>query len=284
MILDGKAIAKEIKENIKREIDGSDFQPGLAVIIVGDDPASHIYVNSKEKAANQLGFHSVVERLPHDTTQEELLNRVRHYNDHPDIDGILVQVPLPDHINEAKIIETINPEKDVDCFHPYNFGRLFAGNQVVEPCTPKGSLYMLDHYGIDLKGMNALVIGRSNIVGKPIALMLLQRHATVTIAHSRTKNLAEIASQADLIVAAIGKPEFIGADMVKEGAVIIDVGINRVEDPSTEKGYRVVGDVDYEAVKDKTSAITPVPGGVGATTIPMLFKNTLQLAKLRRGR
>lgn len=283
-ILDGKILSNKVKEDIRVETEKLGIRPGLAVVLVGDDPASTIYVRSKEKACQKIGFYSEVYRLPEDTPEEDLLAKVNELNRNKDIHGILVQLPLPDHINEGRVIDTIDPAKDVDCFHPYNFGRLFAGNQLIEPCTPKGIMLMVEHYGIKLKGKNALIIGRSNIVGKPIAMLLMQKHATITIAHSRTQDLPALARQADILVPAIGKPEFITGDMVKEGAVIFDVGINRVEAPDTEKGYRVVGDVAYEEAEKKASAITPVPGGVGALTIAMLLSNTLQLAKIAEGK
>ncbi len=282
-VIDGTVLSKQVKEQIADEVKRLGIRPGLAVILVGEDPSSVVYVNSKEKAAAKAGFRSEVIRMPESTTQAGLLEQVRKFNEDPGIHGILVQSPPPPHIDENEIIEAIAPDKDVDCFHPRNFGRLFAGTQTVVPCTPKGVMRLIDHYGIELKGKNAVVIGRSNIVGKPTAMLLLQRHATVTIAHSRTQNLAEVARNADVLVTAIGKPRFVTADMVKQGAVVIDIGINRVDDPSSEKGYRLVGDVDYDAVAPKTSAITPVPGGVGAMTIAMLLENTLEFAKRAAG-
>lgn len=249
------------------------------MVLVGEDPASKIYVRSKERSCEKAGFKSLVVRMPKETTQDELITQVEKLNNDSSIHGILVQLPLPKHIDEHIIINTIDPMKDVDCFHPVNFGRLFAGTQIVEPCTPKGIMRILEYYKIELKGKNALIIGRSNIVGKPIAILLMQKHATITIAHSRTVDLAGIARRSDIIVSAIGKHNFVTGDMVKEGAVVIDVGINRVDDSGCEKGYRVVGDVDFAEVEPKCSAITPVPGGVGPMTIAMLLQNTLDLAK-----
>lgn len=283
-VLDGKSLSLREKERIAKEAAELDFQVGLTVILVGEDPASKIYVSSKEKSAVKVGFNSEVIRLPKETSEEELIQLIKKLNVDPTVHGLLVQMPVPKHIREDAVIEAIDPMKDVDCFHPYNFGRLFAGVPVVEPCTPKGMMRILDDYKVDVEGKNALVIGRSNIVGKPIAAMLMQKNATVTIAHSRTKNLEELIGRADILVTAIGKPEFVRGNMVKEGVVVLDVGINRVEDASREKGYRVTGDVNYEEVSQKASAITPVPGGVGPMTIAMLLQNTLTLAKLSRER
>lgn len=282
-VIEGVELSNTVKENIAAEVAKLGIKPGLAVILVGDDPASQSYVAGKEKAALKAGFHSVIDRLPASTTQDELIALVKKYNADPKIHGILVQSPPPPHIDEDAVIENIAPEKDVDCFHPYNFGRLFAGMQTVLPCTPKGIMRLIDHYGIELKGKRAVVIGRSNIVGKPVAMLLLQRHATVTIAHSRTEDLAAVAREADVLVTAIGKPLFVGPDMVKEGAVVIDVGINRIDDANDPRGYRLVGDVDYDKVAPKCSAITPVPRGVGAMTIAMLLENTLEFAKAAAG-
>ncbi len=281
-LLEGKTLSRIEKDKIKEETQALSYQPGLTVVLVGDDPASQSYVRGKEKSAKEAGFKSEVIRLPEATSQEELLKLIERLNADASVHGILVQSPVPGHIDENVVINTIHPDKDVDCFHPRNFGLLFAGQPLVLPCTPMGIIRMLDHYQIPIEGKKAVVIGRSNIVGKPIAMLLLQRHATVTIAHSRTRDLAQLASQADILVAAIGKPLMIGPDMIKPGAVVIDVGINRIEDPGSEKGYRLVGDVDFDAVKDKCSAITPVPGGVGAMTIAMLLRNTLQMAALQQ--
>ncbi|MBD3250059.1 MAG: bifunctional methylenetetrahydrofolate dehydrogenase/methenyltetrahydrofolate cyclohydrolase FolD [Candidatus Pacebacteria bacterium] len=277
-LIDGRALSQEIKQKIKQEVEQADFQPGLAVVLVGDNPASKVYVNSKEKACQQLGFYSEKIVLPEKTTQSELMDEVNRLNQDPKIHGILVQLPLPDHLNEEAVINKINPQKDVDVFHPFNVGQLCLQKQLPElsqllaPCTPKGIMRMLEETGVELEGKKAVVIGRSNLVGKPIALMLLAKNATVEICHSRTKDLAAQASQADVLVAAVGRPKFVTPEMVKDGAVVIDVGINR-----TEEG--LVGDVDFEAVKDKAGYITPVPGGVGPMTIASLMENTLLLAK-----
>jgi methylenetetrahydrofolate dehydrogenase (NADP+)/methenyltetrahydrofolate cyclohydrolase len=283
MILDGKSLANIERERIADEVSGLGFKPGLAVILVGDDPASAIYVRSKERASEKAGFKSSVIRMQDDTSRQELIAQIRKLNGDKSIHGILVQLPLPKHINEEEVINSISPLKDVDCFHPENFGRLFAGNQIVEPCTPKGIMRLLEYYKIEIKGRNALIIGRSNIVGKPIAMLLMQKHATITIAHSRTADIPLLARNSDIIVSAIGKAGFVTGDMVKEGASVIDVGINRIDDPQSEKGYRVVGDVDFDTVSMKAGAITPVPGGVGPMTIAMLLQNTLELAKLQAG-
>lgn len=281
-LLDGKVVSAKLKEELAEEIQDLDFQPGLTVILVGDNPASQSYVGSKERIAKNLGIQGEVIRMPKTTTQSELLEQIEKLNRDERVDGILVQLPVPDQIDENAVIEAIDPAKDVDCFHPYNFGRLFAGNQIIAPCTPWGVVKILEEYGIDITGMNALVIGRSNIVGKPQAMLLMQKNATVTIAHSRTKNLEELIGQSDLIVAAIGRPNFVKGEWVKKGAILIDVGINRVEDSTREKGYRIVGDIDFDSAKEKASYITPVPGGVGLMTTALLMRNTIELAKARR--
>jgi methylenetetrahydrofolate dehydrogenase (NADP+) / methenyltetrahydrofolate cyclohydrolase len=280
-VLDGKTIAEEENEKIKKETAAFGRTVSLAVILVGDDPASQSYVASKEKACQEVGMSSLVIKMPAGTDEKTVIKKIRELNDDRLINGILVQIPLPDHLDENRVIEAIDPRKDVDCLHPYNFGKLFSGCFVVEPCTPKGIMKMLDHFKIDVYGKNAVVIGRSNIVGKPIAMMLMQKNATVTICHSKTNNLADITRSADILVAAIGKPNFVKDYMVKNGAVVIDVGINRVDDPNGKRGYKLVGDVDYESVSKVASALTPVPGGVGKMTIPMLLENTLQLARLQ---
>lgn len=280
LIIDGKEPARIEKEKLREELKNASIRPGLAVVIVGDDPSSHIYVNSKEKACKDLGYYSVIHRLGVNTTEAELLELIHTLNHDREVSGILVQMPLPEHIREEAVIDTILPSKDVDCFHPYNFGRLLAGNQLVEPCTPRGVMHLLDTYKLDVKGKHAVVIGRSNIVGKPTAMLLLQRHATVTIAHSRTADLAAMTRQADVLVTAIGKPDFVTAEMVKPGAIVLDVGINRIED-SSEKGYHLTGDVDYKSVSQVASALTPVPGGVGALTVIMLMRNTFKMAQLQ---
>ncbi|MCK5076087.1 MAG: bifunctional methylenetetrahydrofolate dehydrogenase/methenyltetrahydrofolate cyclohydrolase FolD, partial [Calditrichia bacterium] len=254
-------------------------------IIVGEDPASKVYVKSKEKACEKVGMASKVDRLPDTFSEIELLELINKYNKDPEVNGILVQLPLPSHIDEQKVIEKIDPIKDVDCFHPYNVGRLSLGTPVFYPATPAGVIEILKYYNIETSGKNLVIIGRSNIVGKPLANMLVQKadfaNATVTIAHSRTKNLKEVARQADILIAAIGKPEFVKADMVKQDAVVIDVGVNRVEDETREKGYRLAGDVDFGEVNKVASAITPVPGGVGPMTITMLLQNTLKAFKVQ---
>lgn len=272
-IIDGKALAEKIKEQVKEQVselaDTCGKRPGLAVILVGDDPASRAYVTMKERDCENIGIESFDYRLDESTTQEKLEELITSLNNNPLIDGILVQMPLPAHLDEERVIELISPEKDVDGFHPENMGKLLRGLPALRACTPWGVIELLDEYGIDISGKHAVVIGRSNIVGKPQGVMLLERNATVTWCHSRTKNLAEVASSADILVAAIGRPLMLGPEYVKEGAVVIDVGINRY-------GDRLVGDVDYDAVFDKASFITPVPGGVGPMTRAILMKNTLQ--------
>ncbi len=281
MILDGKSLAEIERNRVKTEVAAFGKPVKLAVILVGDDGASASYVASKEKGCRETGIQSLVIRMPADTEEAALLDKIRELNADATVNGILVQMPVPDHIDESRVIDAIDPGKDVDCFHPYNFGKLFAGSAVAEPCTPKGIIRMLDHYQVDLYGKNAVVLGRSNIVGKPAAILLLQKNATVTVCHSKTRNLQAVCREADVLVAAIGKPRFVTADFVKDGAVVVDVGINRVPDTSLPKGYRVVGDVDYDAVAPKTAAITPVPGGVGLMTVAMLLDNTLKLARLQ---
>lgn len=273
IILDGKKTAAAVRENIKEQVaqlqkEGKTV-PGLAVVIVGENPASKVYVGQKEKACNAAGFNSILHRLPENTTQEELLELVEKLNCDPKVHGILVQLPLPSQIDSDRVISSIVPEKDVDGFHPSNIGRLATGLPCISPCTPKGIIYLLEEYGIEMEGKNAVIIGRSNIVGKPIAHMLMDRNATVTICHSRTKDIAFYTRNADIIIAAVGRPRFLTADMVKDGAVVVDVGINRLEEG-------LVGDVDFEGLKEKVSFITPVPGGVGPMTIAMLLLNTYQ--------
>ncbi len=274
-ILDGKKLSAEIRASIKEEtalLREKGIVPGLAVVLVGDDPASKVYVGQKEKGCLEAGFASFLHRLPDSTTQEELLALIGRLNGDPSVHGILVQLPLPPQIDPDTVLAAIQPEKDVDGFHPVNIGRLVAGLPACEPCTPKGILRLLKSTGIPLAGKETVVIGRSNIVGKPVALMLLAESATVTVCHSRTRDLAEHVRRADVLVAAVGKPRFVTADMVKEGAVVVDVGINRLEEG-------LVGDVDYGPVSEKASWITPVPGGVGPMTIAMLLENTLEQAK-----
>jgi len=275
-LIDGKAIAKEIRQELKLEVEelkkDKGIIPGLAVILVGDDPASQSYVRGKERAAGDVGIYSELHRMPADTDQKELINKVQELNNDPKIHGILCQLPLPGHLDESDVINTIRPEKDVDGFHPISVGNMHIGEECFLPCTPAGIIELLDRTGVDISGKDAVVVGRSNIVGKPVSMLLLGRHATVTICHSRTRDLAAKTAAADILVAAVGRPKMITADMVKDGAVVIDVGVNRVD-------KKLVGDVDFDAVKDKVSAITPVPGGVGPMTITMLLKNTIEAAK-----
>ncbi|MBE7038687.1 MAG: bifunctional methylenetetrahydrofolate dehydrogenase/methenyltetrahydrofolate cyclohydrolase FolD [Ruminococcaceae bacterium] len=276
-ILDGKKVSQKVKDNLKKEteklIKDSGITPGLAVVIVGDDPASRVYVNSKKKACAEIGYYSEEHALPASTTEEELLNLVEKLNNDDKIHGILVQLPLPKHINEETIINAINPKKDVDAFHPVNVGKIMIGNFDFLPCTPAGVMELLDDANIELNGKNAVVIGRSNIVGKPQSMLLLHKNATVTICHSRTQNLKEITKTADILVVAVGRAEMIDGDYIKEGAVVIDVGMNRLENK------KLVGDVHFESCEKKASYITPVPGGVGPMTIATLMKNTFTAAK-----
>jgi methylenetetrahydrofolate dehydrogenase (NADP+) / methenyltetrahydrofolate cyclohydrolase len=286
IIIDGKKIAAKIEESLKSDIQqlkDAGKKIGLVVILVGDSAASSSYVKSKIKACERLGIHSKFDHLPADTSEDKLLRILDNYNESEEFTGILVQLPLPKHISEDKVIDKIDPKKDVDCFHPWNVGNLMIGKSVINPCTPAGMIELIRSVEPDTTGKHVVVIGRSNIVGKPIAMMLLQNgdsvgNCTVTICHSKTKNLVEECRRADILIAAIGKANFVGSEMVKEGSIIIDVGINRI-DADNEKGYKIVGDVDFEAVKDKVKAISPVPGGVGKTTIAMLMKNTVELAK-----
>jgi methylenetetrahydrofolate dehydrogenase (NADP+)/methenyltetrahydrofolate cyclohydrolase len=277
-IIDGKAIATGIREGIKTEVQELTARgviPGLAVVLVGEDPASGVYVAMKEKACATAGIFSDEHKLDATTSEAELLELVARLNADERIDGILVQLPLPDHIDEAKVLEAISPNKDVDGFHPYNVGRLVSGNPLFQSCTPYGIMKMLEVSGVELKGQEVVVVGRSNIVGKPVALMCLAQHATVTICHSRTRDLAKKVAAADVVIAAVGKPQMIKGDWIKPGAVVIDVGVNRVGEK------KLVGDVDFEAASRNASAITPVPGGVGPMTITMLLYNTLLSAKRR---
>ncbi len=277
-IIDGKAIAAKMREEIKSEtakLTARGVTPGLAVVLVGEDPASRVYVSMKEKACADCGIFSDEHKLPADTSEEALLELIAQLNADNRIDGILVQLPLPKHIDEAKVLEAISPAKDADGFHPYNVGRLATGNPLFQPCTPYGVMKMLEETNVDLKGKNVVVVGRSNIVGKPVALMCLAAHATVTICHSRTVDLPAKVAAADIVIAAVGIPEMIKGDWIKEGAVVIDVGVNRVG------GKKLVGDVEFEAASLRASAITPVPGGVGPMTITMLIYNTLESAKRR---
>lgn len=277
-ILDGKAVSQRIKDQLKAEVENLKKEGktvGLAVIIVGDNPASRIYVNNKKKACEQLGIHSEEFALPTETTEEELKALVEKLNNDSNIDGILVQLPLPKHINEEAVINTISAKKDVDAFHPSNVGKIMIGNYDFLPCTPAGVMELIAESGISVEGKNCVVVGRSNIVGKPQAMLLLQKNGTVTICHSRTKDLAAVTREADILVAAVGVPELIKGDMIKEGAVVIDVGMNRLSDK------KLVGDVDFAECEKKAAAITPVPGGVGPMTIAMLMKNTVKAATLK---
>ena len=275
-LINGKEISEYIKDSVKTEVETLKSQGvsvGLAVIIVGENPASKVYVANKEKACEAIGIKSYKYALPESTTNEELLNLIDELNQNKDVDGILCQLPLPRHLDEKIIIDRISPEKDVDAFHPQNVGKIMIGDFDFLPCTPAGVIEMLKYEDIEMSGKNCVVIGRSNIVGKPMSMLLLHNNATVTICHSKTKNLKEICAQADILVVAIGRAKFVTADMVKEGAVVIDVGMNR------DENGKLCGDVDFENIKDKTSFITPVPGGVGPMTIAMLMKNTLTAAK-----
>lgn len=277
--MDGKALSTKVRGSILAETDklkAQGVKPGLAVIIVGEDPASQIYVRNKEKACTECGFYSEKYALPAETSQEQLLGLITQLNESRNISGILCQMPLPKHISEESVIEAIDPGKDVDAFHPVNVGKIMIGDFDFLPCTPAGVMELLDEYGIDPKGKECVVVGRSNIVGKPMSMLLLHRHGTVTICHSRTKDLAEVCRRADILVAAVGRAAFILPDMVKDGATVIDVGMNR-----NAEG-KVCGDVD-PAVMDKAAYMTPVPGGVGPMTITMLMKNTLRAAKLQHG-
>jgi methylenetetrahydrofolate dehydrogenase (NADP+)/methenyltetrahydrofolate cyclohydrolase len=284
-IISGKEIAKSIREELKTKVDelvAKGVTPGLAVILVGEDPASQVYVRAKGKACDKLGIFSDTITLPAETSEEELLQLIDKFNNDPKIHGILVQLPLPKHINENNVLMAIDPDKDVDGFHPVNVGRMLVGDECFLPCTPHGVQELLVRSGNDPEGKHVVIVGRSNIVGKPVAGILMQKkpgaNATVTIAHSRTQNLGELTKSADIIVAAIGKPEFIKADMVKDGVVVIDVGVNQVGE--TPEGKRILkGDVDFEGVSEKAKAITPVPGGVGPMTITMLMMNTIRSAE-----
>jgi len=288
ILLDGKKTSHELKEEISAEVAAMRQQgqkvPHLAAVIVGNDGASLTYVSSKVRSCEQVGFESTLVRLPEDTTQEDLLKEVAALNANETIDGYIVQLPLPAHLDEEEVLLAIDPKKDVDGFHPTNFGRMALELESFIPATPFGIMQLLERYKVDTSGKHAVVIGRSHIVGRPISILLSQKgdfaNATVTVAHSRTKDLKALLNQADIIVSALGVPNFVKADMVKPGAVVIDVGITRVEDASRPKGYRIVGDVDFEQVAEKASYITPVPGGVGPMTIAMLLKNTL-LARRR---
>lgn len=286
-ILDGKGLSQKIKEELAGEVAkikaAGGKIPHLAAVLVGENPASKVYVRNKVRSCEKVGFKSTLVQKPDDVTVDELLQAVHDLNNDPDIDGFIVQLPLPKHINEEKITLAIDPKKDVDGFHPVNFGRMALGMPCYLPATPFGIITMLERYGIETSGKNAVVIGRSAIVGTPMSILLSRKsrtgNCTVTLAHSRTKNLADICRRADIIVAAIGIPNFVKADMVQKGAVVIDVGINRVDDATAKRGYRLVGDVDYERVAPLCSHITPVPGGVGPMTVTSLLINTLKASK-----
>jgi methylenetetrahydrofolate dehydrogenase (NADP+)/methenyltetrahydrofolate cyclohydrolase len=286
-IIDGVAVKKEILDHLKEEIESlvkkSNQRPGLAVILVGNDPASHVYVSMKQKACEQIGMTSFEHRLPEDAGEDALASLIITLNQDDAVHGVLLQVPLPKGYSETKLLDMISPKKDVDGFHPINVGKLLLGRPAFQSCTPYGVCQLLDYYNIETAGKHVVIIGRSNIVGKPLAAMLVQRsnpgNATVTICHSKTESLAQITQQADILIAAIGQPKFVTKEMVKDGAVVIDVGVNRVEDPNSDRGYTLVGDVDFDDVKEKCSAITPVPGGVGPMTIAMLMRNTVMAFK-----
>ncbi len=285
-IIDGKIVAESIKEALRPRLEAlkaKGITPGLAAVLVGDDPASASYVKGKAQACEKLGLYSKVITQPATLSQAALIEIVKSLNADPKIHGILVQSPVPKQIDELAVTLTIDPRKDVDGFHPYNVGMMLIGEPTLLPCTPHGIIKLLEHYAITTAGKEVVVVGRSNIVGKPVAALLMQKgpfaDATVTVAHSRTRNLAEVTRRADILIAAIGKAEIIKPEMVKEGAVVIDVGINRVEDPSSKKGYRLVGDVAFDACLPKVSRITPVPGGVGPMTIAMLMANTVLAAE-----
>lgn len=268
-IIDGKAISASVKEQVRAEVERDKLSVGLAVVIVGDDPASRVYVNNKKKACEFCGIKSYEYALPAETTEQELLDLVDTLNADKNVNGILVQLPLPKHLDEKKVIERISPMKDVDAFHESNVGKIMIGNYAFLPCTPAGCMELIHSTGVDVAGKDCVVIGRSNIVGKPMAMLLLHENGTVTICHSKTKNLAEVCSRADILIAAVGRPNFVTADMVKPGAVVIDVGINRLDTG------KLCGDVKFDEVSEKASWITPVPGGVGPMTIAMLMRNTV---------
>lgn len=280
-IIDGRELAAQVRAEVNSEISllkaKTGLTPGLAVVLVGDDPASRVYVRNKGKACEEVGIRSFQHTLPADTTEEDLLALIKKLNGSKDVHGILVQLPLPSNIDEEAVLEAVSPQKDVDGFHPYNVGRLTIGRPLLQPCTPCGVMRMIESIGVDISGKEAVVVGRSNIVGKPMALMLLHKNATVTICHSRTRDIAQKVLSADIIIAAVGRAGFVKGEWVKDGAVVIDVGINR-----TAEG-KLVGDVDFEGASKRASFITPVPGGVGPMTIAMLLKNTVEAAKRAAG-
>ena len=276
VLIDGKKVSAEIRGRLEKETaelkTKTGRTPGLATVLVGEDPASAVYVRNENKICHEVGFQSFGQNLPAETTEEELLDIIKKLNSNDEVNGILVQLPLPDHIDSEKILLSIDPEKDVDGFHPINVGKLAIGNALLTPCTPTGIIALLDYYKIEIPGKHAVVLGRSNIVGKPVAHLLLQRHATVTICHSKTKNMQQVTRQADILIAAVGRPHFVNSDMVKEDVVVIDVGINRVDG-------KLTGDVEFDTVAEKAGFITPVPGGVGPMTIALLMENTLKAFK-----
>ena len=278
VIIDGKLVSQTIREKLKSEIDtfiaSTGVTPGLAVIIVGDDPASHVYVRNKHKACLEVGINSIQIAMANETSEADLISKIKELNNDPAVHGILVQMPLPRHINEENVILAIDPKKDVDAFHPFNVGGIMTGDHAFLPCTPAGVISLLDYYKLPIEGKQCVVVGRSNIVGKPMAMLLLERNGTVTVAHSRTRDLANVTRNADILVVAVGRAGFITGDMIKDGAIVIDVGINR-----TAEG-KLVGDVDFESAAAKASYITPVPGGVGPMTITTLLENTLRAAKM----
>jgi len=288
-LIDGKKLSATLKEEIAREVEeikqGGGKTPHLVAVLVGNDPASETYVNNKEKACNKVGIESEVIRLEESISQEELLKKVDELNNDPKVDGFIVQLPLPEHIDDQKVIEAVDPKKDVDGFHPVNMGRMVLGLPSYLPATPAGILEMLKRYDIETKGKDCVVLGRSNIVGKPVANLMLQKatpgNCTVTICHSRTKNLNQVLAKADILIVAMGKMEFVTADMVKEGAVVIDVGIHRIKSDKTKSGWKLKGDVKFDEVKEKASYITPVPGGVGPMTIVSLLRNTIAASQGR---
>jgi len=287
-IIDGKKISSEIKENLKEKIENlkkKEIVPGLAAILVGDNPASQVYVNMKAKACEKVGIHSEVYRYPQELPEPDLLKKIEELNFEKSIHGILVQFPTPEQISEEKVILAIDPKKDVDGFHPFNVGMMLAGKPTFLPCTPLGIQELLLRSGNDPSGKHVVILGRGSLVGRPLATMLFQKakgaNATVTVCHTATKDLSNLTLQADILIAAMGKAKFVTADMVKPGVVVIDVGTNRIEDPSTKSGYRLVGDVDFDSVKEVAKAITPVPGGVGPMTIAMLLSNTVKACEMR---
>ena len=288
-IINGTAIAKEVREQAAADVaamvaDGY-APPGLATVLVGGDPASEVYVGMKQRMCARLGIESFGYNLPADASQEDVENQVRELNENPLVNGILVQLPLPKHLDEESILRTISVEKDIDGFHPINIGRLAQKGRepLFVPCTPDGCMYLLEHTGIEFEGANAVVLGRSNIVGMPAALLLVKRNATVTICHSRTKNLPDVCRQADILIAAVGRVEMVKKDWVKPGAAVIDVGTHRIDDDTKEKGYYLTGDVAYDEVKEVAGAISPSPGGVGPMTIAFLMRNTVRAAKIAQG-